>query len=129
MSETGEQMIERDGFIDPSGRSRAFTLKHPVVVNGRAYREIRLARLTVADVAQFLEAVSAGDKRSAIAWPVYRDENGEPIPQAVLSALDDDDGFTIEQGLRDFLPRRLQALMDGAGAPPAGEPTASSSAA
>jgi hypothetical protein len=116
-------------FLDPSGRSRAFTLKHPVVVNGRAYREIRLVRLTVAEVAQFFEAVNAGEKLSVIAWPVYRDENGEPIPLAVLNALDDDDGLTIEQGLRDFLPRRLQAFMDGAGAPPAGEPTASSSAA
>ena len=116
-------------FVDPSGRSRAFTLKHPVIVDGRTYSEIHLARLTVAEVAQFLEAVSNADKRSAIAWPVYRDADGAPLPQAVLNALDDDDGFAIEQGLGDFLPLRLRALLDGATGRPDGEPTAPSSAA
>jgi hypothetical protein len=129
MSETGERTIERDGFIDLSGRSRAFPLKYPVVVGGRLYAEIRLARLTVAEVAQFLETVSNGDNRSAIAWPVYRDENGEPIPQAVLNSLDDDDAYAAEQGLRDFLPLRLRALLDGATGRPDGEPTAPSSPA
>jgi hypothetical protein len=129
MTETTEQTIERDGFVDPSGRSRAFTLKYPVVVDGRTYSEIHLARLTVAEVAQFLETVSNADKRSAIAWPVYVDADGAPIPQAVLNALDDDDGFAIEQGLGDFLPLRLAALLDGATGRAPGEPTAPSSAA
>ena len=117
MSETAEQVIERDGFVDPSGRTRAFALKHPIIVDGRTYSEVRLARLTVADVAQFLEAVSSADKRSAIAWPVYR------------NALDDDDGYAIEQGLADFLPLRLRALLDGATGRSPGEPTAPSSPA
>lgn len=129
MTETAQQTAERPAFVDPSGRSRAFPLKYPVTVGGRVYSEICLARLTVAEVAQFLEAVSNGDKRSAIAWPVYRDESGEPLPQAVLNALDDDDGFAVEQGLRDFLPLRLRALLDGATGRPDGEPTASSSVA
>jgi hypothetical protein len=127
MSETAEQTTPT--FVDPSGRSRAFKLKYPVTVGGRVYSEIYLARLTVGEVAQFLDAVSNGDKRSAIAWPVYRDESGEALPQAVLNALDDDDGFTVEQGLRDFLPLRLRALLDGATGQPAGEPTAPSSPA
>jgi hypothetical protein len=129
MSETAERTTESPAFVDPSGRSRAFKLKYSVTVGGRVYTEIYLARLTVAEVAQFLEAVSNSDKRSAIAWPVYRDENGEPIPQAVLNALDDDDGFAIEKDLIDFLPLRLRALLDGATGRPDGEPTAPSSPA
>ena len=129
MTETAEQTTERDGFVDPSGRSRAFTLKHPIIVAGRTYSEIHLARLTVAEVAAFIEAVSSVDKRSAIAWPVYRDADGAPLPQAVLNALDDDDGYAIEQGLADFLPLRLRALVDGATGRPDGEPTAPSSPA
>jgi hypothetical protein len=129
MTEAAEQATDRIAFANPSGRSRAFPLKYPIVVGDRIYSEVHLARLTVAEVAQFLEAVSNGDKRSAIAWPVYRDENGEPIPQAVLNGLDDDDGFTVEQGLRDFLPLRLRALLDGATGRPDGEPTAPSSPA
>lgn len=121
--------IQQDGqFVDPSGRSRAFKLKWPVNIGGRVYSEICLARLTVAEVAQFIEAVSSADKRGAIAWPVYRDADGAPLPQAVLNALDDDDGYAIEEGLRDFLPRRLRALLDGATGRPDGEPTAPSSA-
>jgi hypothetical protein len=100
MSETAEQTTPT--FVDPSGRSRAFKLKYPVIVGGRTYSEIYLARLTVGEVAQFLDAVSNGDKRSAIAWPVYRDESGEALPQAVLNALDDDDGFTDRTGVAGF---------------------------
>ena len=116
-------------FLDPSGRSRAFTLRHPIIVAGRTYSEIHLARLTVSEVAAFIETVSSVDKRSAIAWPVYRDADGAPLPQAVLNALDDDDGYAIEQGLADFLPLRLRALIDGATGRPAGESTAPTSAA
>ena len=127
MTETAEQTTQRDGFVDPSGRSRAFPLKYPVVVDGRTYSEVHLKRLTVAEVAQFIETVSNADKRSAIAWPTYVDADGAPLPQAVLNTLDDDDGYAIEQGLADFLPHRLQALVDGASGRQAGEVIAPSS--
>ena len=120
----------QDGqFVDTSGRSRACTLKYPIIVDGRTYSEIHLKRLTVADVAQFLETVSNADKRSAVSWPVYVDADGAPLLQAVRGLLDDDDGYLIEQGLADFLPLRLRALLDGATGRPAGEATAPSSAA
>ena len=115
-------------FVDPTARRRIFPLKYPVTFGDRVYAEIQIQRLTVAEVAAFFEGIKGGASDGAT-LPLYRDAAGEPLPQGLFDALDDDDAFTIEQGLADFLPQRVLAMTKGAGAPPAGEPTASSSAA
>ena len=103
-------------FADPAGRIRSFPLKWPVILNGRTYSEIVLARLTVKEVAEFYEKLKSAPKTDDVAWPIYRDAEGAPLPQAVLDALEDDDGFKIEMAVRDFLPARLRAALDGASA-------------
>jgi hypothetical protein len=115
-------------FVDPAARRRSFPLKYPVTYGDKVFAEVRIQRLTVAEVAAFFEGVKGGAAEGAT-LPFYRDAAGDPLPPAVFDALDDDDAFAIEQGLADFLPRRVLAMTKGAGAPPAGEPTASSSAA
>lgn len=114
-------------FVDPLARQRTFELKYPVTIGGKVFAAVHLHRLTVAEVAAFFEGIKGGAPDGAM-LPFYRDVNGDALPQEVFDALDDDDAYAIEQGLADFLPRRLLAVMQGAGGLPAGAPIASSSA-
>ena len=119
---------ETPRFVTDKPRSAVITLDWPVEVGGRAYKEVVVARLTAAEVAAFQEAASKLPDGASPEWPIYRDVDGQPLPEAVLAALDDDDKFELDKAVRDFLPRRFQAALANALARSTGASTASPSA-
>ncbi|ACB96731.1 phage tail assembly protein [Beijerinckia indica] len=122
MAEENETIASAPRFIGGKTRVKTIRLEYPLEYNGREYREISIARLTVKDVEEFIESLKTRDVR----LPIYRDEAGDLIPEEVLDALDDDDLVTLEAAARDFLPRRFQGLSESGSDPGNGatiEPT------
>ena len=116
-------------FIDtfpPRPRARVAALEWPLSFGGKECREVHVVRLTVKEVADFIEGLSDDAGATMARLPMFRDAAGDLIPDVVLSALDDDDKFALEEVARDFLPRRFRAAPEETSAPPAGEPTAPS---
>ena len=116
---------ETTRFVTDKPRSTVVALDWPVEVGGKTYKEVVVARLTAAEVAAFQEAASKLPEGASPEWPIYRDADGQPLPDAVLAALDDDDKFELDKALRDFLPRRFQAALENASARSTGVSTAS----
>lgn len=116
-------------FLDARPRFRVVTLEWPLSFGGKEYRDVHVVRLTAAEVSAFQEGLKALPADAEVRWPIYRDAEGAPIPDAVLDGLDDDDSLELDKAVRDFLPRRFRAAPAIASAPPSGEPTESLSAA
>jgi hypothetical protein len=112
-------------FVGGAARLRSVPLSYPVEYDGAVYNEIVLARLTAAEVAAFQDAAAKLPDGASPEWPIYRNADGKPLPEAVLAALDDDDKFELDKALRDFLPRRFQAALANALARSTGASTAS----
>jgi hypothetical protein len=112
-------------------RAAEHTLEWPVTVDGREYTSISLVRMTAADVAKFQEELTARLNKDATAtavFPIFRDsETGEPIPEAVLDALDDDDRFELDKAAVNFLPRRFRGALNLTSDPADGAPIEPSS--
>jgi hypothetical protein len=112
-------------IVGGAPRLRSVPLAYPVEYDGVTHSEIVLARLTAAEVAAFQDAAAKLPDGASPEWPIYRDADGKPLPDAVLAALDDDDKFELDKALRDFLPRRFQAALANALARSTGASTAS----
>ena len=118
-------------YLADRPRSKKIDLQWPVEFEGVEYRSINLVRLTAGDVARFhteLERLLKNEPDSTIRFPIFRDDAGEPIPGAVMDALDDDDKWELDQAALDFLPRRFRAVADIASGRDAGGNTEPSSA-
>jgi hypothetical protein len=97
-------------------RATAVPLEWPFSYDGVVYEEIPLRRVSVAEIAAWVEGLA--DNPDA-PLPVFG------VPSAVLDMLDPDDDDRLSEVARDFLPRRFQ---DAAGPPPeAGDDTPPSS--
>jgi hypothetical protein len=99
-------------FVTPSVRETLVQLTYPIESGGRIIDRVMIRRLTVAQVANFmmeLKALQKVDAEATARWPMYCDINGDVMPDAVIDALDDDDGSAIEEIISDFLPRRFRA--------------------
>ena len=83
-------------------------LEWPVEWNGRTYESVTLRRLTVAEVAAFVESLKDLPEGAKIRWPIFCDENGAPMPPEVMDALDADDSDALDKAALDFLPRRFR---------------------
>lgn len=85
-------------------REKVIALEFPVEFNGDLYDEIKVRRLTGAEVARYYEQVQAG----------YRSPRPPTVdcPDEVYDALDDDDRYSVEAAAIDFLPRRLREGID-----------------
>lgn len=85
-------------------REKVIPLEFPVEFNGDLYDEIKVRRLTGAEVARYYEMVQEG----------YRSPRPPTVdcPDEVYDALDDDDRYTVEAAAIDFLPRRLREGID-----------------
>jgi len=111
-------------------RAATITLEWPIAYNGRVYATITVARLTAAEVARFQEEIvqlldSGADAK--VRLPLFRDERGELVPDAVLDALDDDDRLALDEAAAGFLPRRFRGLAAQDTGPDIGATTAASS--
>ena len=98
-------------FLDPSSRRRAVQLRYPMAMDGREYRTIFIARPTAAEIAVWAESLDAKDPADRKRLKLYVDENGEEIPGAVIDSLDPDDDEEVGTASKDFLPRRLRAIL------------------
>lgn len=85
-------------------REKVIPLEFPVEFGGDLYTDIRVRRLSGAEVALYYEQVQAG----------YRSARPPTVdcPDEVYDALDDDDRYTVEAAAIDFLPRRLKEGID-----------------
>nr|WP_066733803.1 hypothetical protein [Bradyrhizobium sp. CCH5-A9] len=85
-------------------REKIIPLEFEVEFGGQVYSDIRVRRLSGAEVALYYEQVQAG----------YRSARPPTVdcPDEVYDALDDDDRYTVEAAAIDFLPRRLREGID-----------------
>jgi hypothetical protein len=112
-------------FVDAAARRKTIDLDYPVTYEGRTYTRIHLQRLTAQEVADWFESV-AGKEGGKIRFPLFRDDDGAHIPDAVLDGLDTDDRDVIDKATIDFLPRRFRGVMASASEPQAGDTIAQS---
>jgi len=131
MAAKAEKADDAARIVSTRPRFKTIDLQWPIAYAGKEYTSITITRLTAADVAKFqteLEAVLKNDANASLRFPLYRDETGAPIPEAVLDALDDDDKFELDRASIDFLPRRFRVNAENDTAQDAGGNTGPSSA-
>ena len=125
---TDEDSVAR--IVSERPRAATITLEWPIAYDGRFYATITVARLTAAEVARFQEEIVQlleGGADAKVRLPLFRDENGELIPDAVMDALDDDDRLALDEAAVSFLPRRFRGLAAQDSGPDIGVTTAASS--
>lgn len=128
-NENQDQSAAAVEFTNASKRTATVELNWPVMFAGMEYDTIVLKRLTVSEVASFIEKMTA-EKDSAgrqrIRFPIFYTPDGAAVPEAVLDGLDDDDALRLDEAAANFLPRRFAALQGDAD-PPTGGPAEQSS--
>ena len=128
--ETPLHLEKQARFLSDRPRRQTINLEWPVSFDGRDYRNITLIRLTAGDVSRFQEEIErllSSNSDSKVRLPLFRDENGEPIPDAVMDALDDDDRLALDEAAAGFLPRRFRGLAAQDSGPGTGATTEASS--
>lgn len=116
-------------FENADKRHKLIVLDWPVTHAGKRYEMITLRRLTVAEVAAFVAKVAAQETVSAVRFPMFFDDEGAPVPDAVMDGLDADDADALAEAALDFLPRRFRgATTEPVSVPASGGTTAPSSA-
>ncbi|BAQ50411.1 hypothetical protein [Methylobacterium aquaticum] len=115
-------------FAPGRARSAEFVLDWPVVYDGATYTVLVLRRPSAAEVGAYFEALADGAR---LPLPVFFTPEGDPVPHAVVDALDPDDDDRVMGRLLDFLPDRLLRAVRVASDPssplPDGAPTAPTS--
>jgi hypothetical protein len=108
-------------FLNPGAREKAIDLDYPIAYDGRDYARILIRRMTVADVAGFLEACkAAGDGVGDLRFPMFFHPDGTAVPDAVHEAIDPDDQEKLSEATLSFLPRRFRDEPASATVPAAG---------
>ncbi len=74
-----------------------------------------------------IEQLLTRNPDAKVRLPLFRDEHGEPVPDAVMDALDDDDRLALDEAAENFLPRRFRGLAAQDTGPDIGATTAASS--
>ncbi|WP_222573562.1 hypothetical protein [Methylosinus sp. Sm6] len=123
MRETAAEPPSAPQFVDAAARRKTIELDYPVAYEGRTYTRIHLQRMTVREVADFIESIVGKDE---IRFPLFRDDDGAHIPDAVLDGLDSDDRDVIDKAAVDFLPRRFRGVTEIASEPQVGDTIAQS---
>jgi hypothetical protein len=113
-------------FVGGKPRLRTIALDWPVEYDGKVYSRIHLQRLTAKEVADWVESIK--DKQD-VRFPLYRDDDGNQIPDVVLDGMDDDDLTALNEAAADFLPRRFRGVMASDSGHGVGDPTEPSSGA
>ena len=98
-------------FDNAASRMKMFPLASPVTYHGKCYEQIALCRMTAKQVSDFvanLEAEGSSNPNAILRFPIFVDESGAAIPDAVLDGLDADDADILNTAAIDFLPRRFR---------------------
>jgi hypothetical protein len=104
-------------------RTKTVPLAWPVTVDGKIVDSVTVRRLSVREVADYVEQLRNSASPDPIRLPMI-----VGLSESVIDALDDDDMATIDGVIFDFLPQRLRRLLDGT-TQPTGADTPSSSPA
>lgn len=83
-------------FVGDRRRDVVVPLEWPIEYDGKIYSEIRVRRMTGAEVAAFVNS----------------DDGDLPMveaPKVVIDSLDADDAMAINKAITDFLPQSLRA--------------------
>lgn len=102
-------------FVNAAGRSLRVPLVWPLDYAGVTYTAITLRRPGSKEIGLYYEQLaeqSKVDEDAPLYFPIFVDDEGAPVPNAVIAKLDDDDRTDVMARVRDFLPRRLLALTD-----------------
>lgn len=97
-------------FVGGKVRQTTIVLDFPVEFEGTTFSEIGLRRLTAGEVSVFMDTARAlieADANANPRAPIFVTNAGEPIPDGLFDALDDDDAFKLDEAAKDFLPRRF----------------------
>lgn len=118
-------------FLNDRSRVKTVALEWPVEVDGVAYREVVIRRLTAGEVGAFVDRVRASGSTTEVRFPLFYDAAGVPIPDRAWDAFDSDDADKLVEAGDDFLPVRFRTVKTAAdvSAPAGGDTTGSSSAA
>jgi len=106
----------RPVFDNENRRSKVMPLEWPFTLNGNRYTEIRIRRVTTAELEEYFErmdAASDGEKKKLV-LPIF------DAPAEVIGALDPDDSDNLTKEGRDFLPRRFRGETEPASTPVSG---------
>ncbi len=110
-------------------------LLHPIEYGGRTYAAITKRRPSSAVLGrwfeQFAENVPVGGE-THFNVPIFVDEAGELVPDAVIGFLDDDDREAVFANADPFFPKRLAVALDALtqdSPPTSGEPAEPTSSA
>ena len=132
--------IEAPRFVAPVPDSPV-DLAHPIEYVGRTFARIIRHRPDSGVLGRWFEQFAEGgepmtcpaDGQPHLNMPIFVDEAGDLVPDAVLSFLDDDDRQTVFADTDPFFPKRLAAALEAltqASPPSSGgpdEPTSSAS--
>jgi hypothetical protein len=110
-------------------------LIHPVEYAGRTFASITRRRPSSAVLGRWFEqftegAAVPGDTNLNV--PIFVDEAGDLVPDAVLGFLDDDDRQVVFEDADRFFPKRLAVALEALtqdSAPSSGEPAEPTSSA
>lgn len=123
------QAEELPRYVGGKPRSHRVELQWPIEFRGRTYAAITLRRPNAIEVGRFFERLlelAASDPRQVLHFPIFVDDDGEPIPAKVIDFLDGDDEEAVMQHTEDFLPARFRRFREArrpASAPLAGANT------
>lgn len=83
--------------------------------DGRTFDAVTVKRLTVAEIRALTAAQRAAEEKdpdASLPFPIFVDDDGAPIPQAVMDAMLDDDMVALERAADDFFPARFRTRPD-----------------
>ncbi len=110
-------------IVSDKPRHKTIPLEWPVEFGGKVYDSVRIVRLTAGDVARFqdeIESLLKSDPRARVRFPLFKDGEGNDIPQEVMDAMDSDDRDSLDEAAASFLPRRFRATPEPATGPATG---------
>lgn len=106
--------IPQPCFIAPVP-DQTVVLAHPVEYAGRTYGSITKRRPSSAVLGRWFEQFTDGVAISGdphLNVPIFVDEVGDLVPDAVLGFLDDDDRQTVFEDTERLFPKRLAVALE-----------------
>lgn len=109
-----DQSDDKPEYVGKRERFRRIVLDDPIRYRGKVYEAVTVKRLSASQVSDWVDAVRGKPPEDAEKVDLGNvvDDDGLPVPRAVMDYLDDDDDLKVSEAISDFLPRRLSAASD-----------------
>lgn len=95
-----EKEVVAPKFVGDRAREKVIPLEWPLEYDGKLYEAVTVRRCTGTEIAEYVVALAGGQS------PLFP---GLDCPLEVYEALDADDLESVDEVVRDFLPRRFRA--------------------